>query len=95
MKDIFCSRNLDYKKPFGSVEIGTSVDFTVRLPLDYSFSEVVLCFYDGINYVEYIVMVYEKTEDDTLIYTASYTPKNAGVYFYYFRVVCQNQTSYI
>lgn len=95
MKDIFCSRNLDYKTPFGSVETGTSVCFTVRLPLDYSFSEVVLCFYDEINYVEDIVMVYEKTEDDTLIYTASYTPKNAGVYFYYFKVVCQNQTSYI
>lgn len=95
MEDIFCSRNLAYKRPFGSVEVGTSVQFTVRLPLDYSFSEVVLWVYDGINYIENIVMEYQKTENDMVVYHVSYTPANSGVYFYYFKVVCQNRICYI
>lgn len=95
MEDIFCSRRLSDKRPFGAVETGVPVQFTVHLPLDYSFSTVTLCVYDGISYLEHIVMSYQKTENEQIFYRVTYTPEVAGVYFYYFSVQHENHTIFI
>lgn len=95
MDHLFCSRSSADKRPFGAVQVGTSVQFTVHLPLELSFSSVTLCIYDGISYWEDIILSYHKTEREQVFYRTTYTPKSAGVFFYYFRVLHNDQTQYI
>lgn len=95
MEDIFCSRRLSDKRPFGAVETGTPVQFTVHLPLEFSFSTVTLCVYDGISYLEHLIMTYQKTENQQVFYRVTYTPELVGVYFYYFLVQHENNTTFI
>lgn len=91
---IYNSRDLSHKRPFGAVETGTPVQFTVHIPIEWVFSSVTLILYSE-QFEHNVTMEYQKTKGDSLYYRASFTPLDAGVYFYLFKLQKGDQTRYI
>ena len=91
---IYNSRSLVFKRPFGAVETGTQVQFTVHLPIEWVFSSVTLIIYSE-QYEHNVTMEYQKTKGDCLYYRASFTPVDTGVYFYLFKLQKGDQIRYI
>lgn len=95
MNCIYNSRSLKYKKPFGAVEVNTKIKFTIELPLEFSFSNAYICFYDHEGFVKDIELSYDKTTDNTLKYTGYFTPQSTGILFYYFKIQKDSSTTYV
>lgn len=91
---IFSSRDSFYKKPFGAVQTGTEVSFTVCLPLEYTFSEVKLHLFSD-TVTDEVTLSYQKTEQDRLFYHCDWVAKTPEVYFYNFSVSHQGAVTFI
>lgn len=95
MNCIYNSRKLKYKNPFGAVEANTKIRFTIELPLKFSSASAYICFYDNEGFVKNIELPYDKTIDNTIKYTGYFTPQNASILFYYFKIQKDSVTTYI
>lgn len=91
---VFDSLSAEYKKPFGAVQTGTDVVFTVCLPADLAFSEVKLRLYTD-SFQEDVLLIYQKTEEDRIYYQGRFSPLHADVYFYFFSIHCNGRETYI
>lgn len=84
MSSIFNSRNLAYKTPFGAVKTGENVILTLRVPVEYGCQTPFLFIKCDGETPQQIALSKEKVENDTDIFSLTYTPEKEGLYFYYF-----------
>lgn len=95
MNCIYNSRSLKHKNPFGAVEVNTKIKFTIDLPLEFSFSNIYIFFYDNEGFAKDIELSYNKTTDNAIEYTGYFTPQSTGILFYYFKIQKDSSTTYI
>lgn len=95
MSCIYNSRNLKYKSPFGAVEVDTKIRFTIELPLEFSYSQVYICFYDNDHFSKDIELSKDESTNNKIKYTCYFTPQNANILFYYFKIQNNSSITYI
>jgi len=98
MKKIFDSWDSEYKKPFGAVKKGETCEFHIKLPkstvLDFPPVPILVVFRTGYKET-FLAMNFEREEGDYNVYSANYTPKHAGVHYYYFSYKQNGTRNYI
>lgn len=98
MKKIFDSWDPEYKTPFGAVKRGQTCEFHLKLPkdtvLDFPPIPILVVFRTGFKET-FIAMNLDSEEADHKVYSASYTPKNAGVHYYYFSYKQNGSRNYV
>ncbi|MEG2310898.1 MAG: hypothetical protein RSB76_02805, partial [Clostridia bacterium] len=94
---MYNSLSEEYKLPFGSVKQGEEVKFNIKFDVftDVQNLELVIFKADDWYNREIIKMSYSSSDLLSNIYTCSYIPKEAFVYFYYFTVTVDNQSKSI
>ncbi len=93
----FDSRNEKYRSPFGAVEEGTSIHFTIRVPKDFqcSYAELAIKSDDEYNW-EYHKMFWFGTEDDSYdLWECDFTANRVGLYWHGFRLRTRYGERYI
>ncbi len=97
MDQIFCSRNLYYRNPIGSVEEGTSIHFRIKVPLYLKCSKAHLIVIDESrnskrdNYT----MLWGGTADECEIWECDFAPNKMGLYWYTFQLDTADGTRYL
>ena len=77
-----------YKNPLGAVKTNEKVDFRICLPKRYEYFEIGMCLMHNITRkVDILILEKEgENEEGEVIYRGEYVPKEAGVYWYNFKV---------
>ncbi len=85
MTPIYDSQNQFYKSPYGAVPAGTPVTFRICVPLSQG-CQSPRFFYkrDGSDVFAAIPMQHQETTAHDVVFSISFTPPHAGLYFYYF-----------
>ncbi len=87
MPSFFNSRDLQYRAPFGAVAEGTAVTLRVCMPRDWGCSAVALSVLrDGLPAEEFPCRWEGMCGDSHEWWTVTYTPAEAGLYWYAFHV---------
>ncbi|MBQ5754875.1 MAG: glycoside hydrolase family 13 protein, partial [Oscillospiraceae bacterium] len=84
MERYFNSTLSFYKTPFGAVPAGTPVSFTVSLPQKMGQLQPRLILRPDGEEAGQLMMEAAGLKDGRYLYTASFTPTRAGLYFYHF-----------
>ena len=74
-----------YRNPFGAVSTGTTVDFTIHIPLDLVYATATLVLYDD-GMERRIPLEYQQTKNNLIFYHTCFTFDQPGVFFYYFHI---------
>lgn len=82
---IFNSMDPAYRNPFGAVSTGTTVDFTIHIPLDLVYATATLVLYDD-GMERRIPLEYQQTKNNLIFYHTCFTFDQPGVFFYYFHI---------
>ncbi len=84
--DVFDSRNLSYRNPFGAVMEGTSIHFRIRLPRYLNCSAARLITHNELTGEEEIQNMFwcGMEGNDNEWWEVDYTPSAASLYFYWF-----------
>lgn len=86
-RTIYDSWDIKYKNPFGAIKTGQQCDFRIRLgnerQLDFPPVPVMVIFRNG-HKETFLSMNFAGQTDEYSVYTASFTPEQEGVYYYYF-----------
>ena len=64
---IFNSMDPAYRNPFGAVSTGTTVDFTIHIPLDLVYATATLVLYDD-GMERRIPLEYQQTKNNLIFY---------------------------
>ena len=91
MRIRFDSKDLRHKTPFGTIDAGEECRITIHIPKPCGARDVSLVF-ENENGSEYsrFVMEYTGSEGDYEFFSSRFTIRDAGLYFYYFRIVTDN-----
>ncbi len=81
---IYCSTNVEYKKPFGAVSVGTKVKFTLHIPAEMGIEcpRLFLAF-DGENPKEY-KMKNAGEKNERILFSVEVKTARVGLHFYWF-----------
>ena len=90
---LFDSRDVNYRSPFGAVEVGTSIHIRIRLPRHLRCSAATLVVLDdnAARQERFPMFWCGLDENDTEWWELDYTPSNIGLYFYWFEVNTNSQ----
>lgn len=83
--NLFDSRNIIHKNPFGAVKTGTAVHFKITLPRDFHCSQALLVVQKGDESKQFSEMFWcGMNGDSNEWWECHFTTESAGIYFYHF-----------
>ncbi|QBO36360.1 glycoside hydrolase family 13 protein [Periweissella cryptocerci] len=82
---------IEYKKPFGAVLYGTTIDFGIKIEHEQVHS-VTLNVIEDQRYAPKQVVEFQPNKSNHWI--GQFTANNAGLYFYYYEITLQDRTIY-
>lgn len=93
--DCYNSRDITYKRPFGSVIEDTNVEFSVKLKRNKPYSSIKLVIGIEDSDCYYVEMEWVNTDRNIDTYSCGFVPNQPGLYFYYFEVENATEINYI
>lgn len=84
MNSMYNSRSKEYKQPFGAAAAGQPVQFTIRIPADIKCTTPHFVIKQDGKEPEALLMQAAGHQDGEDVFMFTYTPKKAGLYFYWF-----------
>lgn len=93
--DIYNSRSLFYKNPFGAVKCGTEVKFTVKFERKSPAQNVKLSITDEVGTEVFAEMDWQDLYDGFDVFSCKYTFENHGLYLYCFEFERDNKKLYV
>lgn len=96
MPCMYDSWDLNYKFPFGAIRRRSDCNFTIYLPAGVTpdFPPVMVLFRTGFK-ERFLPMNANGEQDGCKCYTVTYSPKYAGVHYYYFAYTSNGVRHYI
>ncbi len=93
---LFSSRDLEYKAPFGAVEVGQTINYKFPVAENIHADGVSLFYRDYFtDKIKEVRLKKTSAEGVYDIFTANYTFSREGVYFYRFEIYAKNTTYYV
>ncbi|MEG1981181.1 MAG: glycoside hydrolase family 13 protein [Clostridia bacterium] len=92
-KILFCSRNIEYKTPFGAIREFEKVRFNIKMSNDYKDDTIALILRSD-DYKDTFKYILTKiaTDKDFNIYTTEFFVEKKGLYFYRFEIYGHTNT---